>query len=187
MSKSEKGSAGVAVSVDSEKPPANGEATPQSLSEVAPASPATATQQQSVVNLGLSSELYDKLSLDMRRALHAVEMGWDVLSKPTDILKRNQVFYVIDALVIEDYLDKRNGELTSKCVFVLEFEDSHVETVMQSAARPRLNLAKGVENARLLGATYRAGPYKFAAVNVNNQLNDAIIFERQPGWRQLIG
>lgn len=185
MSKSAPKAAGEAVSAETSEQATTETQNeqPSSLAEVAPAT------RQSVVNLGLSPTLYDKLSLDMRKALHAVEMSWDVLAKPSDIAKRGDVFYLIDALVLDDYIDKRSGEAVSKCVFVLEFEDGHIETVMQTAARPRIALATGVESARLMGAAYKAGPFKFVARRSagNTTPNDAIIFEKQNGWRQLIG
>lgn len=147
---------------------------------------ATSPAQGSVVNLNLSREAIDKLSIDMRKALHAVEMGWDTLAKPSDIAKGGEVFYVIDGLVIEDYMDRRSGEEVAKCVFVLEYEDGRIDTVMQSAARPRLMLCKAVENARLLGASFKSGPYKYVTMSVKGQSQDAVIFEKQPGWRQVV-
>lgn len=178
---------GVAVS---DSKPSNDNADSTALDTTASASSASPAQQQpaatSVVSLGLSRETIDHLALEMRKALHAVEMGWDTLAKPSDIAKRGETFHVIDGLVIEDYIDRRIGEQVAKCVFVLEFDDGRIETVMQSAARPRLMLCKAVENARLLGASFKAGPYKYVGMAVKGQSQDAVIFERQPGWRQVV-
>jgi len=134
-----------------------------------------------VVNL--SPELRDQLTRELQQTLHAIETGFDTLTKPTDIANAGATFHVIDGVVIDDYVDKRTGEQTSKVVFRLQYEDGRVVNVMQSAARPRRLIARACEQANGLGYKFKAGPYKYIKKGVG-QIQDAIIMEQQSGWRQ---
>lgn len=174
MEKTAKGAAGVAVS---EKPAAD--ETSQALASTGSG---TVAQTEAPISLGLSPEMRAHLSLELQKTLHAIETGFDALTSASDVYKLDQAFTVVDGILIEDFVDKRTGEETTKCVFRLEFGDGRVINTMQSAARPRKLIAQACEQARALGGRFKAGPYKFIKKGVG-QIQDALIFEQQPGWK----
>jgi len=143
---------------------------------------AVATAEDAPISLGLSEAMREKLSLDLQRTLHQIETGFDALTSPTDIFKMDQPFSIIDGILIEDFVDRTTGEEKSKVVFRLEFGDGRIVNTMQSAARPRKLIAEACEMARSLGGRFKAGPYKFQKKGVG-QIQDALIFEQQPGWK----
>ena len=158
------------------------------VSNEQPADGALATTQPggamaAAAQVNISPELRDKLSEQLQKTLHAIETGFDTLTKPSDIEKEGEAFWIVDGLLIEDFVDKRSGEETAKCIFRLQYEDGRVVNVMQSAARPRKLLAEACELSRQLGGAFKAGPYKYVKKGVG-QIQDAIIFEQQAGWRQ---
>lgn len=143
--------------------------------------PGAITEQKAELNL--SQDVRDRLSLELAELMHAVEMGFDKTVKPSDIAASGQSFFIVDGLMIDNFEDRTTGEVKSKCVFRLEYDDGRVVNVMQSAARPRAVYAQLCETARQLGMSFRAGPFKFIKKGVG-QIQDAIIFEQQPGWKQ---
>lgn len=171
-----KGASNVDVSQET---PAKQEATG---SEALATTQGAAIQGQGA-DLHLSQDVRDRLSLELAELMHAVEMGFDKTTKPSDILAAGQVFDIVDGILIDNFEDRTTGEVKSKCVFRLEYPDGRVVNVMQSAARPRAVYAQLCETARSLGLSFRAGPFKFAKKGVG-QIQDAVIFEQQPGWKQ---
>lgn len=163
------------ASVSNEQPAA---ATATALATTAPG--AVQEQQGAIVNI--SPELRDKLTAELQKALHSIETGFDVLTKPGDIEKTGVTFSVVDALLIPDFIDKRTGEESEKCIFRLQYDDGRVVTVMQSAARPRKVIAQAFESAMQLGVRLTMGPYKFVRKGVG-QIQDAVIFEQQANFR----
>ncbi len=145
---------------------------------------ATVDPGEQEISLGLSPETMERLSIELQKAMHAVEMGGG-LTSPTDLFAANQAFTIVDGIFIEDFVDRKTGEEKSKCLFRLEFADGRVVNTMQSAARPRKVLTDVCEIARTLGRGVRIGPYKFIKKGVG-QIQDALIFEQQPGWKQEI-
>lgn len=135
--------------------------------------------------LGLSEMMQEKLSIDLARTLHQIEMGIGDTSA-SKVAKLGVSFFVVDGVYIDEFEDRKTGEVKSKVVFQLDCDDGVVRTIMQSAARPRKLLADACEQARMLGARFKAGPYKFTSKTVNAGPSDALIFEAQPGCRQVI-
>lgn len=133
--------------------------------------------------LALSQVTQDQAVKDFLESLHQVQEGFGDLSKPGDIYDRQEVFEVIDAVTIEDYEDRRKGEILTKHVFKLQFLDGRIAFVMQSNARPRKMLALMFTSARLNGIRAIAGPYKFVKKVIPGQPQAAYIFEQQPGFR----
>lgn len=133
--------------------------------------------------LALSQEMQDQLLRELQDALHQVSEGFGDLAKPTDICDRGEAFYVVDAITIDDYLDKRKGEILTKHIFKLQFEDGRVALVMQSDARPRRTLAKQFTTARALGCSAIAGPYKYDKKAIPGQPQAALIMVQQPGFQ----
>lgn len=136
------------------------------------------------VQLALSTETQDRLLQEFQSAMHQVQEGFGDLAKPTDIYAQGLPFTVIDAVTIDDFEDKRKGEILVKHIFKLEFEDGRTMLTMQSDARPRRELAKLFTRARALGARVKAGPYKYEMKDVN-QPQPAFIFAQQPGFQVL--
>jgi hypothetical protein len=134
------------------------------------------------LNLVLSKELRDAMSLELREALEQIEQGFGDLTKPGDVFNLGQQFDVINAVTIDDYLDKTTGELKVKHVFQLQFSDGVVRNIMQSTARPRKALAEAFRLARGLGGRLRMGPYKMSRKAIPNQIQAAYIFEQQAGF-----
>lgn len=135
------------------------------------------------LSLALSQETQDKLLQELHDALHQVSEGFGDLAKPTDIFSRGEVFHVVDAVTIPDYLDRRTGEEKVKHIFKLQFADSRVALVMQSDARPRRMLARQFTIARALGRGAIAGPYKYEAKPIPGQPQPALIMVQQPGFQ----
>src|SRR5689334_4070904 len=92
------------------------------------------------LHLAISDAARDVLIQKFQEKIHRVKTGFDALTKPGDIHKQGQPFWVVNALTIDDYLDKRKGELLTKHVFQLEFEDDRVVNIMQGDAGPRREL-----------------------------------------------
>lgn len=132
--------------------------------------------------LALSQTKQDELILAFQESLHQVQEGFGELSKPRDLFAQGMPFNVIDAITIDDFEDKRKGEILTKHIFKLEFEDGRVALVMQSDARPRRILAQTFARARALQVKAKAGPYKFAQKPIPGQPEAAFIFVQQPGF-----
>lgn len=131
---------------------------------------------------GLSRETVDKLSLELSETLHQVTMPLEDRVKASKIHQRGESFMIIDATTIRDFEEKRTGDISDKHVFVLEFATGDVEVIMQSDAKPRRRLADMFSLARSLGRSALAGPYRIEAKAVG-QAQDALIFEKQPGFQ----
>jgi len=124
----------------------------------------------------------DELALELQEALYQIEQGFGELTSPTKIYEMDQVFWVIDAITIHDYVDPSTGEVKTKHIFRLEFESGNVVTTMQGDARPRSILAGAFIKARALGGRIKAGPYKYYKKRILNQIEPALIFQQQPGF-----
>lgn len=135
-----------------------------------------------VVDLGISQEARDKMAQALQKALHEVEVFGDLMT-PGKIHASGELFFIVDGLNVDNFVDKKTGEIKSKCIFVLQFTDGRVVNMMQNSARPRAIYADAAEAARSCGLRYEAGPMRLTTKNVNN-INDAFIFERLPGFQQ---
>jgi hypothetical protein len=136
-----------------------------------------------VLDLQLSQETRDALTAEFLDALHQVQDGFGELTAPGKIFDMGLPFHVIDAATITDFEDQTTGEVKTKHVFRLEFEDGTVRNVMQSDARPRRVLASVFTSSRKLGARLKAGPYKYEKKAIPRQLQPAFIFTQQPGFK----
>jgi hypothetical protein len=132
--------------------------------------------------LALSQTKQDELILAFQEALHQVQEGFGELAKPRDLCAQGLPFNVIDAITIDDFEDRRNGEILTKHLFKLQFEDNRIAWVMQSDARPRKIMAQTFTRARALQMRLRAGPYKFAPKVIPGQPEPAQILVQQPGF-----
>lgn len=133
--------------------------------------------------LALSANLQDKLMLEFQEALHQVESGFGTLTAPGDVAAMGVPFSVIDAITIDDFEDRKNGEIKTKHVFKLELADGRVLHTMQSDARPRRVLAQLFQRARQLQMPIVAGPYLYEKRKIEGQIQSAWIFQQQPGWK----
>lgn len=133
--------------------------------------------------LALSPALQDKLMLEFQEALHQVESGFGTLTAPGDIALMAVPFKIIDAITIDDFEDRKNGEIKTKHIFKLELADGRVLHTMQSDARPRRVLAQLFQRARQLQMPIVAGPYLYEKKKIEGQIQAAWIFQQQPGWR----
>ena len=136
--------------------------------------------------MALSEQARDVLIQKFQEKVHRVKTGFDALTKPGDIYKQGQPFFVVNALTVEDYLDKRKGELLTKHIFQLEFEDDRVVNIMQGDAGPRRELAELFITARTLGASAKAGPYLFTEKPIPGQPQPAYIMVQQPGFEVVV-
>ncbi len=135
------------------------------------------------MQLVLSPELQDKLMLEFQEALHQVEAGFGSLTAPGDVAAMQTPFDVIDAITIDDFEDRKTGEVKVKHVFALELPDGRVLHTMQSDARPRRMLANMFRAARSLGQAIAAGPYTYEKKVIPGQIQAAWIFAQQPGFK----
>lgn len=130
----------------------------------------------------LSAEARDLMTRELLEAMHQVQSGFGTLTAPGEIFKLDQVFHVVDAITIPDYVDQTTGEEKVKHIFCLQFADGVARNVMQSDARPRRVLANAFSTARQLGVAIKAGPYKYASKPIPRQMQPALIFEQQAGF-----
>lgn len=135
--------------------------------------------------LTLSTEKADTLMLEFQEALHQVTEGFQTLTKPGDVFAAGESFNVIDAITLNDFEDRQKGEIMTKHIFKLEYEDGRVVMVMQGDARPRRVLAELFQKARALQRRIKAGPYRYAQKPIAGQIQPAFIFEQQPGFAVL--
>lgn len=137
--------------------------------------------------LSLSQETQDKLTQEFADLFSQVETGFDALTNPTAIATGQSTagvpFHVIDALTIDDYLDRTKGEILVKHIFRLEFPDGRVMNTMQGDARPRRTLARLFTVARSKGMKIKVGPYLYEKKPIPGQPQPAWIFTQQPGFR----
>lgn len=167
--------AGDSVSSDTMKPATeNGQGSGEQES--------TGLALSKVLGMGLSRETAEKLAIELREKLHSIQLGLDDKTKASNILKRGDPFTIIDAIIVRDFLDKRNGEISDKMVFVLEFAQGDTQVVMQSDTRQRRELAETFAAARALGARCEMGPYTMEEKETG-QPQPALIFVRQAGFR----
>lgn len=131
----------------------------------------------------LSVATREALAGELAELMHQVQEGFGELTAPGEVFKAGEVFDVIDAITINDYLDMRTGEEVAKHIFRLQYPDGRVVCVMQSDARPRRVLARTFAVGRALGDPVVAGPYKYVKKAIKNQIQAAYIFEQQPGFR----
>lgn len=160
------------------------DASKTALATNAGASPDEYKDEQDIggsLDMVLSQGVRDSLMLEMREMLEQVTEGFNELTKPSDIYKMDQPFIIVGALTIEDYEDKNTGELKTKHIFRLQFEDGIVKNIMQSTARPRAVLAKMFYAARQLGLGVACGPYKFTE-KATGKPQPALILAQQKGF-----
>lgn len=146
----------------------------------------TASQNEPAgpLTLGIPDDLRAQMSLELQQALHQIETGFGELISPTKIYEAGQQFHVIDGFTVGDYEDRQTGEISTKHIFRLETEDGVVLNMMQSDARPRRVIAKACMLAAGLGGRLRIGPYKLEKKKIIGQIQDALIFVPQPGFKQ---
>ncbi len=135
------------------------------------------------LQLALSPELQDKLMLEFQEALHQVESGFGMLTAPGDIAAMQTPFEVVDAITLDDFEDRKTGEVKVKHIFRLQLPDGRVLQTMQGDARPRRVLANLFRSARSLGQAIVAGPYLYEKKVVPGQIQAAWIFAQQPGFK----
>lgn len=130
----------------------------------------------------LSQSRKEDIIIRLRGLLGQVAEGFGDMTKPSDIFKMDQPFYVIGASTIDDYVDTNTGEVKTKHIFRLEFENGLVKNIMQSSARPRAVLAECFVLAAQIGGRLRCGPYKFTEKNTRKP-QPALIFSEQQGFQ----
>lgn len=138
------------------------------------------------LDLALSPQAQDALMLELNEALHQVTEGFQTLTKPGDIFALAQPFDVVDAITINDFVDRKTGEEKVKHIFKLEFPDGRVMMTMQSDARPRRVLASAFQKARALGRRVRVGPYLYESKKIEGQIQPAFIFTQQAGFQSRV-
>lgn len=171
-----KDTAGVAVSNESSSVNPN----PSTALAVSPSGDVTGPMR-----LALSQAMQDQLALEFQEAMHQVESGFGSLTAPGDIAAMKTPFKVIDAITIDDFEDRKTGEIKVKHVFKLEMADSRVFFTMQSDARPRRALADFFRKGRAVGARVEVGPYLYEKKDVG-QIQAAWILVQQPGFQVLV-
>lgn len=134
------------------------------------------------LSLALSQSAQDDVVRGLLESLHQVKEGFGELTKPGDIFMMDRPFYVIDAMTIADFVDQNTGEVKTKHIFKLEFNEGDVKMIMQSDARPRAILASVFSQARLLGERIAIGPYRMQKKEIPRQIQPAYIFVQQPGF-----
>lgn len=170
---------GVAVS---DKDP-NATANPQTETAL------TTTREGDVAGplaLALSSDATDRILAELSDALHRIEEGFGNLTAPGAIAVADRPFVIVDAMTVDDFVDKTTGETKVKHIFKLQFPDGDVKLTMQSDAGPRRILADAFRKARLVGHTLTVGPYKYVKKTIPGQIQAAYIFEQQPGFRSAL-
>lgn len=125
-----------------------------------------------------------QMSLELQEALRQIEAGFGDLSKPTDVFNRGQEFWIIDGFTIPDYEDKATGEVKTKHIFRCETAEGLIFSMMQSDARPRRVVARALTLAAGLGGRLRFGPYKLEKKKIVGQIQDALIFVPQAGFKR---
>lgn len=134
------------------------------------------------LELALSSDARDELIKQFREKLHRVKEGFGNLTSPGDVFKMAEPFFIIDAVTVENFTDRKTGEVKTKHIFKLQMSDGRIYFTMQSDAPPRATLAEMFRDARLLNVNrLKAGPYLYEQKDVN-QVQPAYIFVQQPGF-----
>lgn len=134
---------------------------------------------------GLSQSTVERLALELKEKLHAISIGLDDKTKASMIMKRGDVFTIIDAFMIKGFVDKNTGDISDKMVFVLEFPQGDMQVVMQSDTRPRREIVETFEIARALSGHAKFGPYLMAEKDTGKP-QPALIFVRQPGFKAVV-
>lgn len=145
-------------------------------------SDSTAVALSTLAAQGLSQETVEKLALELKEKLYQISIGLDDRIKASKIMQRGSEFTLIDAFIVKDFVDKRNGDISDKMVFALEFPQGDVQVIMQSDTRFRRELAETFQLARALGGKARFGPYLMIEKDTG-QPQPALIFEKQPGFK----
>jgi hypothetical protein len=133
------------------------------------------------LDLALSQGMRDELVRELLESIARVKEGFGTLVKPGTLYDQGRSFHVIEAFTVNNFVDRDTGEIRTKHLFKLQFDEGDVATIMQSDTGPRGELAGLFTRARALGGKIMAGPYKFETKDTKRP-NPAFIFVQQPGF-----